>query len=47
MESVKTSSGDDFTLVQRDEQLAANSMAACRFLEDLESSMINHERMQL
>ena len=37
----------DLTSVQRDEQLAANSVAACKFLVDLELSMINHERMQL
>ena len=39
--------GDALTSVQRDEQLAANSNAACKFLEDMETSMINHELMQL
>ena len=39
--------GDALTSVQRDEQLAANSNAACKFLEDMEISMINHEPMQL
>ena len=39
--------GDALTSVQRDEQLAANSNAACKFLEDMEISMIIHEPMQL
>ena len=47
VESVNASSGDALTSVQRDEQLAANSIAACKFLDDMELSMINHERMQL
>lgn len=46
VESVNASSDDALTSVQRDEQLAANSIAACKFLEDMELSMINHERMQ-
>ena len=47
MESVNASSGDALTSGQRDEQLAANSIAACKFLEDMELSMMNHEHMQL
>ena len=39
VESVNTLSGDALTSVQRDEQLAANSIAACKFLEDLELCM--------
>ena len=47
MDSVNASSGDALTSVQCDEQLAANSIAACKILEDMEFSMINHEHMQL
>ena len=48
VESVNASSVDALTSVQRDEQLAVrNSIAACKFLEEIELSMINHERMQL
>ena len=41
MESVNASSGDALTSVQRDEQLAANSIAiaiaiTCKILEDME-----------
>ena len=43
VESVNASSGDALISVQRDEQLAANSIVACKFLENIESSMINHE----
>ena len=46
-ESFNASSGDSLTSEQRDEQLAANSNAACKFLEDMELSMINLEHMQL
>ena len=35
-ESFNASSGDALTSEQRDEQLAANSNAACKFLEDME-----------
>ena len=37
-ESFNVSSGDASTLEQRDEQLAANSNAACKFLEDIYDS---------
>ena len=58
VDSVNASSGDALTSAQRDEQLVANSIAACsmqhvhvhnKFLEDMELSMINHdhEHMQL
>ena len=49
VDSVNASSGDALTSVpvQCDEQLAANSNAACKFLEDMEISMIYHELMQL
>ena len=49
VDSVNASSGDAWTSVQCDEQLAANSNAAYKFLEDMEISMINHnhELMQL
>ena len=47
VDSVNASSGDAWTSVQCDEQLAANSNAAYKFLEDFEISMINHELMQL
>ena len=33
--------------MQCDELLAANSHAACKFLEDLEISVINHDLMQV
>ena len=35
-ESFNASSGDALTSEQRDEQLAANSNAACKFLEDMD-----------
>ena len=43
VDSVNASSGDAFTFtsVQCDEQLAANSYAAYKFLEDMEASVIN------
>ena len=47
VDSVNASSGDAWTSVQCDEQLAANSNAAYKFLEDFEMSTINHELMQL
>ena len=47
MDSVNASSGESLTSVQRDEQLAANSLAECQFLEGMESSVINHEYTQL
>ena len=49
VDSVNASSGDALTSVpvQCDEQLAANSNATCKFLEDMEISMIYHELMQL
>ena len=31
----------------RDDQMAANSAAAHKFIEDMDLSMINHDRMQL
>ena len=36
VESVNASSDDALTSVQHDEQLAANSIAACKLLEDME-----------
>ena len=43
VESVNVSSGDALTSEQRYKQLAANSTAACKFLENMELSKINHE----
>ena len=47
MDSANASWGNTLTSVQCDEQLAANSNAAYKFLEDLKISMINDELMQL
>ena len=47
VDSVNASSGDALTSGQRDDQLAANSVAAINFIEDIDISMINHEHRQL
>ena len=42
MEAINASSRDDLTSTLRDDQLAANSTAACNFVEDLDLSLINN-----
>ena len=46
VDSVNASSGDVLTS-GRDDELAANSVAAISFIEDIDISMINHEHRQL
>ena len=46
VEAINASSRDDLTSTLRDDQLAANSTAACNFVEDLDLSLINHGHKQ-
>ena len=46
-QDVNASSSDALTSEQRDDQLAASSVAAINFIEDIDTSMINHEHRQL
>ena len=46
VDAVNSSSRDDSTSTQRDDQLAANSIMARNFVEDLDLSLINHEHRQ-
>ena len=43
---VNVTSGDTLSSEQCDDQLAVNSTAARDFIEDMDLSMINHERIQ-
>ena len=47
VDSVNALSGDALTSEQRDNQLAANSVATINFIEDIDTSMINHEHRRL
>ena len=47
VDSVNALSGDALASGRRDEQLAANSVAAVNFIEDDDISMINHEHWRL
>ena len=46
VEAINASSRDDLTSTLRDDQLAANSTAACNFMEDVDLSLINHGHKQ-
>ena len=46
VDAVNASSRDDLTSTHRDDQLAANSIAARNFIEDLDLSLINQDHRQ-
>ena len=47
VDSTNTMLAEAGTSEQYEENLAANSAAACKFIEDMELSMVNQEHMRL